>query len=185
MDCDSIKMHIFLDTCYEAESSCAEMYHLFAQQFTADRKISSLWGKTALEEENHARHVYFARKMVKSIHWVCLESWRNASSALAMIKEFLMSVRESPPSIQSALFMALECEHRMENLHMQSAILVQDQAGNSLFRALMKDDRGHIEMLEAALEELQREQDDELEMITFELHDDLGIVELHRSESTI
>lgn len=168
MDDTMIKMHNFLDACYEAENSCAEMYNLFAQHFTANRKISRLWSKTALEEENHARHVYLAKKMVKSIHWVCLESWHNASAALAMIKQSLKTVRESPPSIQNALLMALKCEHRMENLHMQSAILVEGQVGNSMFRALMKDDRGHIEMLEAALDEVKRENAGEFEIIDFE-----------------
>ena len=64
--------------------------------------------------------------------------------------------------------MALECEHRMENLHMQSAILVQEQFGNSMFRALMKDDRGHIEKLQTALDEVQRENDGAYEIINFE-----------------
>jgi hypothetical protein len=98
-----------------------------------------------------------------------------------MIKQFLSAVRESPPSIQSALIMALECEHRMENLHMQSAILVQEQAGNNMFRALMKDDRGHIEMLETALQELLRNQDDVLEMSAADMLDDSDMVALHRS----
>jgi len=181
MDVSMIKMHIFLDACYDAEKTCAEMYNLFAQQFTADRKISSLWGKTALEEENHAHHVHLAKKMMKSIYWVCLESWQNASSALAMIKQFLMSVRESPPSIQSALLMALECEHRMENLHMQSAILVNENFGNRMFKALMEADHGHIEMLQAALGELQSNTYDDIESVDFEELDPLDNMECQKT----
>lgn len=177
MDDTLIKLHIFLDTCYEIENSCAEMYSLFSQQFTADIKISRLWSKTAMEEENHARHVLLAKKMVHSINWVCLESWRNAASAVDMVRQFSSSVRESPPTLCDAILMALECEYRMENLHMQSAILVKERAGNSMFMAMMKEDRGHIIMLEKALVEMQKKKDDEIDADDFEELEPLDIME--------
>jgi len=169
MDSTIVKMHVFLDACNEVENTCAEMYYLFAQQFTADRKASRLWGKTAMEEEDHARHVLLAKKMVKSINWVCVESWQNVASALNMVKQFIRSVRESPPSLEKALLMALQCEYRMEILHMQSAILMKEKTGNSMFKSMIKsmikEDRGHIEMLEAALYELQKNNDGEFDII--------------------
>jgi len=163
-----IKMYSFMDTCYEIESSCAEMYFLFAKQFTADVKISRLWNKTAMEEEYHALHVQMAKKMVTSINWVCLESWRNATAALDMVKQFSCSVRESPPTLRDAMLMALSCEYRMESLHMQNAILVEDKCSNSMFKVLIEADHGHIVMLQTALDEMLQENDEEIEIVDLE-----------------
>lgn len=169
MDDNLIKLHIFLDSCYEIECCCAEMYYFFAEQFADNRKLSRLWSKTAMEEENHARHVLLAKKMVSSINWVCLESWRNATTALALVKQTIRSIRESPPGQKDAILMALACEHRLENLHMQSAILVKEAVGNSMFKALLKADRQHVELLEATLDMMQREEAGVFEIIDFEV----------------
>jgi rubrerythrin len=172
-----IKMHVFLDSCYELESSCARMYYLFAELFNEDEQVSLLWEKTALEEENHARHVQLAMKMVPSISWVCLDSWHNATATVEMIKQTICSVQESPPTLQDAIIMALECESRMENFHMHNAILVKENVGNSMFKALKKADHEHIEMLETALGILQKNNDTGCEGIYLEELTPLDVIE--------
>ena len=153
MDSTTVKMHLFLDACCEIESICAEIYYFFAEHFIDEPRVSRLWCKTAMEEENHARHVYLAKKMVESISWVSLESWRDASRARDAVRQLAVAVQKSPPSIEDALRLSLQCEERMERFHMQNAMLMKEKGGNDLFRALMREDREHASLLKAALDE--------------------------------
>lgn len=163
MDNTTVKMHVFLETCYEIENTCAEMYHFFAEHFIDDMKMSRLWRKTAMEEENHARQVLLAKKMVESISWISLESWRNASEAREMVKQIASSVQKSPPTLQDALLLALKCEDKMEYFHIHNALLMKEKAGNSMFKAMMEEDLKHVELLKLVLDAEQEKTDDEFE----------------------
>jgi rubrerythrin len=154
MDTLTVKTDQFLDACFEVESTTAEMYYYFAELFNDDTEITRLWIKTAMEEENHARHVQMAKKMVMSINWISIEAWHNASRAMAMVKQIARGVHHSPPSLANALRLSIQCENRMDYLHMQNAILMKENAGNSMFRAMLMEDRGHTMMLMTALNEL-------------------------------
>lgn len=159
MNAEPVKMSLFLDTCSEVETITAEMYYFFAAHFSAERELSQLWKKTAMEEENHARRVGLAKKMIESISWVNLDAWRSAYLARKLIRQIATAVQKSPPSATDALTLALHCEKRMHHLHMQNAILLKENAGNSMFKAMLQEDRGHIVMLEAALKEEQQKLD--------------------------
>ena len=172
MDNTAMEMQLFLDVCSEVEQECAEMYYFFAEHFADDRRVSRLWSKTAMEEENHARHVSLAKKMVESVSWINLESWRNASNARDTVRLIAEHVRRSPPSLPDALRLALQCEQRMDCLHMQNALLLKERGGNSMFRAMLKEDRGHVRMLEDTLDELQREGDADTDIIELSPHDE-------------
>ena len=174
MDNTAMEMQLFLDVCREAEQACAEMYYFFAEHFAADRHVSRLWSKTAMEEENHARHVSLAKRMIKSVSWINLESWRNASNARDTVRLIAEHVRRSPPSLPDALRLALECEQKMDCLHMQNALLVREQAGNSMFKAMLKEDREHAKMLEKALDDLLGKGETDTDIIELCLHDEVS-----------
>jgi len=159
MNTETVKMSLFLDTCCEVESITAEMYYFLATHFRGERRIAQLWYKTAMEEEDHARQVVLARKMIQSISWVNLDSWRSAFLARKMIQQIATAVQKSPPSLPDALTLALHCEKRMDHLHMQNAILLKENAGNCMFKAMLQEDRGHIAMMEEALREEQQKLD--------------------------
>ena len=77
--------------------------------------------------------------------------------------------------------MALECESCMENMHMQSALLMKERVGNSMFKAMMKEDRGHVLMLQAALDEVQKKSGDE-ETLDIEELNLLDMMEFQQAE---
>jgi len=155
MNTETVKMSLFLDTCCEVESISADMYYFFAAHFREERRFSQLWIKTAMEEENHARQIVLAKKMIESVSWISLDFWRSAYLARKMIQQIATAVQKSPPSLTDALTLALHCEKRMNHLHMQNAILLKENAGNSMFKAMLKEERDHLVMMEAALKEDQ------------------------------
>jgi rubrerythrin len=154
MDTLTVNTHQFLDACFEVEGTTAEMYYYFAELFNDDTDIARLWIKTAMEEENHARHVQLAKKMMMSINWISIEAWHNASRAMAMVKQIARGVHDVPPTLANALRLSIQCENRMDYLHMQNAILMKERSGNSMFKAMLMEDRGHTMMLMTALHEL-------------------------------
>jgi rubrerythrin len=165
MDATNVKMHVFLDTCWEVENISAELYHFFADHFIDDPWVSRLWRKTAKEEESHARQVLLAKKLMESIVWVSIESWRNASLAREEVKQIASSAQKFPPTLKDALLLGLQCEYSMDYLHMQNALLMKEKASNDMFKAMMNQDRGHIRRLEAALYRMQRKTAYDLEFI--------------------
>jgi rubrerythrin len=169
MNTAHVNMHIFLDACFEIERISAEIYHYFAELYHGDRGICLLWRKTAREEENHARQVELARKIIDSVSWVSLESWRTAAATLEGARQIAAMVRTSPPTLEDALVLALKCEKSMEFFHIENALKMKEPAGNRMFTAMMKEDRDHVRMLEAALSRLRKHTDDELELLDLAL----------------
>jgi len=168
MDSRIMKMRIFLDACYAVESAFAGMYKLFAQHFIDDRNLSRLWSEIAMEKENHACHVLLATEMVAGLNLLQLESWQKVTTTLAMIKRFVSSVRESPPSLQDAILMALKCEYLTENLYTQSVVLVKEEPENKMFTAMIQEARLRIGMFETILYEMGAKMNDDIEEIDFE-----------------
>jgi rubrerythrin len=163
-----VKMHVFLDACFEIERLSAEMYHFFAELFIGDRAICLMWRKTAREEENHARQVELARKIIESVSWVSLDSWRTATATLEGTRQVAQLVRTSPPTLEDALVLALKCEKCMEFFHVENALKMREPAGNMMFRAMMKEDREHVRTLEAALCKVRKDSEDDLDLLDLE-----------------
>jgi len=168
MDSNSMQIHVFLDACYAVESASAGMYKLFAQHFNDDRKISRFWGETAREKEVLASQVLLATEMVAGIKLLRLESWQYVATTLAMVKRFVSSVRESPPSLHDAFLLALACEYRTENLYTKSVVPVTEEPENKMFTAMIKDARQHIGMFETILYDIRTNRNYENGEINFE-----------------
>jgi hypothetical protein len=53
-----------LDACQEIEEIASKIYYFNADLFAHNDKISRLWRKTAIEEENHALQIVLAKRIV-------------------------------------------------------------------------------------------------------------------------
>ena len=168
MNTAHVKMHVFLDACFEIERISAEMYHYFAELYYGDRCICLLWRKTAREEENHARQVELSRKIIDSVSWISLESLRKAAATLEGARQIAAMVRTSPPTLEDALVLALKCEKSMEFFHIENALKMKEPAVNRMFGAMMKEDRDHARMLEAALSKVRKHTEDDFEFLDLE-----------------
>lgn len=155
MEDSMVNTMMMLDACEDVEKVGAEIYHFLADHFHDNAPIARLWRKTALEEENHARQVRLAKKMLKSIVWISTDTWRKIFSAQAQIHEIYGRIQDSTPSLKEALLFAIDMEEKMDFIHMQNSIIMEDKAGNDLFIAMMKADKGHAERLKEALVEVQ------------------------------
>jgi hypothetical protein len=164
MDVAHVKMHVFLDACFQIERISAEMYHFFADLYIGDRSICLMWHTTARAEENHARQIELARMSIDSASRVSPDSWRTAAALLEGTRQISGMVRSSPPTLEDALVLALKCEKCMEFFHIENALKFKEPTGNMMFRAMMKEDREHARMLEAALSRVRKNSEDELEL---------------------
>lgn len=155
MDDSTANTMMMLDACEDVEKVGADIYHFLADHFHENAPIARLWRKTALEEENHARQVMLAKKMMKNIVWISTDTWRKIFSAQVQIHGIFDRIQESAPSLKEALLFAIDMEAKMDFIHMQNSILMEDKAGNDLFVAMMKADQGHAARLKEALVEVQ------------------------------
>jgi len=151
MNTTHVKMLDFLDTCFEIERVSAEMYRFFADRFLGDRSACLMWRKTARDEENHARQIDLARKAVDSISRVSLASWHKAAATLEGTRQIAGMVRDSPPTLEDAILLALKCEKCMESIQTENARKVDEPVVNRMFEGMIKEDREHVRMLESAL----------------------------------
>jgi hypothetical protein len=155
MDDITLKTLKMLDGCEEVENMIAEIYHIFADHFHENTKLSRYWRRTALEEENHARQVNLAKKTKDSIVWVSIEAWRQVFVVQDQLRDTLERIRLSPPSLEEALLFSIVSEEQIDNLHMTNAILMREKSGNDLFVAMMNEDREHSLWFKEALVQLQ------------------------------
>jgi len=149
-----VQMSIFLDNCQDLESITADLYHLFADYFSSDKYVARLWRKTALEEENHARQVKLAKKLIRNIVGINLDFLHHISISQEKIRTIVKQCRACPPDLEEALRVSIKFEEQMEKFHMHNAICLQGKSVNALFVAMMESDRGHITELQKELDKL-------------------------------
>ena len=151
MDDAMIKMLKMLDACEDVENAAAAIYHFYADYFRSDQRVAITWRMTALEEENHARQVGMAKKMLKSISWVSIDAWRQVFSIQKHIHALLERILKNPPSLEEALQTSIILEEKMDHLHMMNSIIVEEKSGNAMFVAMMKEDQDHLMKLREML----------------------------------
>lgn len=148
-----------LDTCCRIEESNAELYRIYAEQFSESPDISSLWMKTALEEDNHASQFKLVAKLREGcIDTVVVDRW-NADSTLKKVLSIIESVRKTPPSILDALRSAIKLEEHLSSFHVECAICFEDESFKKLFHSMMANDNHHVKKLKDAYDHHLREND--------------------------
>jgi rubrerythrin len=154
MDDATIKMMKMLDACEDVENAAASIYHFYADYFRSDVKVAKTWRMTALEEENHARQVCMAKKMLKSISWVSIDAWRQVFSIQKHIHALSDWVRKNPPTLEEALQTSIVLEEKMDHLHMMNSVMMVEKSGNAMFVAMMKEDQDHLLKLREMLTDI-------------------------------
>jgi rubrerythrin len=142
----------FLDICIRIEKKISELYLFFSEQYREMPELSSLWRKTAHEEENHMLQFQMAARLSKCSKFSAVVSLDNAQQALAMVTGLQKRIMEHPPTWFNALKFAIELEDRMSQFHTHTALAFEDASFNSLYHAMMKHDQDHVQALKRYLE---------------------------------
>lgn len=154
MDTLSIEKRRILDICAEVEVKMGDIYRLLAEYHKENPKISSLWKKTAEEEDRHAEQIKFAARLHKGVISdvnVNLETAKNALNAEEVIyNEF----KNNPPTIVEALNTAIDLEEQLYNFHLEYSVSFQNESHRKLFHTMLSFDKEHIESLKKALQSL-------------------------------
>ncbi|MCM0084187.1 hypothetical protein L4X63_21625 [Geomonas sp. Red32] len=155
----SLEMKVVLDRCERIETTCAEIYRVFAHMHAEYPKLQALWFSTAEDEVQHASQFNLLSRMKGgSIAGITVEVG-DADSVLGDLELLLARVRNEfvPPDL--ALQIAVRVENHLTSFHSTSVVLCKDEALQRLLQAMMSNDDRHIERLEQALKEFQAARD--------------------------
>jgi len=78
----------------------------------------------------------------------------KASKLLAKIQSVYTVVQTSPPTLKGALRFAINMEQSLAEYHMNTIATFENEGLERLFSSMMRNDNGHITMLENAYNEL-------------------------------
>lgn len=143
-----------LQTCAAIERECAGLYHWLSDLFYDDRKVSTLWKKTALEEENHESQFLLAEKLVDGILAVPLLELATVSAELERLRKLRREFEENPPDLIRALETAIIIEEELDGFHLEKILLFSNEDHRKMFGAMMAHDREHAECLKRFFAEL-------------------------------
>jgi rubrerythrin len=143
-----------LQTCAAIERECAGLYHWLSDLFHDDRTVSTLWKKTALEEENHESQFLLAVKLVDGILAVPLIDLVTVIAELERLKKLRQEFEENPPDLVRALETAIVIEEELDGFHLQKILLFSNEDHRKMFGAMMAHDRDHAESLKRFFAEL-------------------------------
>lgn len=144
----------FLDLCALFELKIGDLYTHFAKLFAEDAELSSLWRKTALEEENHAQQFRMAVRLqgsgIKYVNTDLSKAVANLRKLQAAVEKYI-GMTLSP---QDALRLAIKLEDQVAVLHMDTIVVFEDPELKRLFEAMMECDKGHVSMLQNYLDRI-------------------------------
>lgn len=144
----SISESHILDVCCQIEETCAAIYRYFFKLHESNPQASTLWEKTAKEEDNHAEQFRLASRLKVSGIKSLKTDLYNANAILAKMQSVLENVHKSPPPFKEALRFSVSMEHSLAKYHMDSIATFEDPGLAKLFTSMMKADQEHIRMLE-------------------------------------
>lgn len=133
--------------CYKIEKTYAELYRYFSNIYTHNPQVSRLWGKTAVEEDNHADQFKMASRLLGSGIKSLKINVSRANAVLTEVQSVYENVQKSPPSINDALLLAIKLENSLSNYHMDSISNFDDVHFAKLFTSMMSSDQDHIQAL--------------------------------------
>jgi rubrerythrin len=142
---DIMASKTFLEVCMGIEGLCAELYHYYSDIYKDMPEASSLWKKTALEEENHKMQFELAlRLMSESDFEVRVESLKQAFSIQYKLLKLIDHVKSNKPELMTAVSRALEMEVKLADLHVNTSLKFNDGSIQNLFRSLSEADKEHV-----------------------------------------
>jgi rubrerythrin len=142
-----------LDVCEQLETRVAALYHFFAELYADMPELAALWRKTASEEENHMLQFRLAYRLESIVSLQPLVEVAAVRQTLDRVTELLDKVRQTPPSWQSALRLAIEMEDKLVSLHATTAMSFAEASMNGLFKSMMAHDQQHVQALSNFLAE--------------------------------
>ncbi len=147
----SDKAAVFFDVCARIEGLCAELYHFYSDLFAENPEVSSLWKKTALEEENHQRQFELAARLREDVSFDLAADIDRTSRIHQKLGTLLQYVRQNPPDAVTALVRAIEMEENLADLHLDSSVRFHDENVKKMFQALSEFDLDHVKSLRQCL----------------------------------
>jgi rubrerythrin len=148
------EIHI-LEKCCLIEERCAHIYRHFGRQFSEEPDISALWHKVATEEDHHADQFRLATchlgAKIKDIDFTD----KKLKAILSKLDSIHSTIETSRPSLSEAFEIALYIEKSLAEYHIDSILTYADHGLSELFIKMEKNDQGHLELLQNAIESLR------------------------------
>ncbi len=146
---DMMTRKIFLEVCMGIESLCADLYHYYSKIYEDIPEASTLWTKTALEEENHQKQFELALKLLDDTEFEVLNgSLTRAYAIQYKLLKLMSNIRSAKPDLLTAVSKAVEMEEKLADLHIQTSLKFRDESMQNMFKALSEADRGHVSELQ-------------------------------------
>lgn len=150
----SISENRVLDTCCMMEETCAALYRYFAELFSDNVPVSSLWSQTAQEEDSHAEQFRLAYRLQGSGIESLKTDVARANSLLAKMEDVYKKVQENQPALADAFMFAIKLEYALAEFHMDTIANFADKSLEKLFVSMRNVDQEHIRRLEKMYAEL-------------------------------
>ena len=142
---DVMTKKIFLEVCMGIEALCADLYHYYSTIYEDIPEASTLWKKTALEEENHQRQFEMVLRLVDETEFEVLNDSLNRAHAIQFkLLKLMDNIKSAKPDLLTAVSKAIEMEEKLADLHIQSSLKFSEESMQNLFKALSEADRGHV-----------------------------------------
>lgn len=142
---DLMSRKIFLEVCMGIETLCADLYHYYSEIYEDIPEASSLWKKTALEEENHQKQFELALRLLNETELeVSKESLKRAYSIQYKLLKLMDNIKSNKPELLTAVSKAVEMEGKLADLHAHTSLNFKEESMQKLFKALSEADRDHV-----------------------------------------
>jgi rubrerythrin len=137
-----------LDAIEKLEQKLAELYAFFQELFIADKIVSGVLFKMALEEKGHADLVQYQRRTVRKDPGLFNEVTIDVEEINRIISDADAIIKAVPaPSIDEALKAALQFEQSAAEYHYKTAMEQANPELAGLLKNLAGVDNGHLESL--------------------------------------
>ena len=135
----------FLDVCMGIEGLCADLYHYYSKIYEDIPEASSLWEKTALEEENHRKQFELALKLWNETEFEVLnESLEQAVMIHEKLLRLMEQIKNTKLDLLIAVSKAIEMEEKLAGLHAHNSLKFKEESMQNLFKALSDADLDHV-----------------------------------------
>lgn len=139
----------FLEVCVGIERLCADVYYYYSEIYEDNPEASSLWKKTALEEENHQKQFELALRMLNEAEFeVPKESLERAYSIQYNLLKLMNLIKNTKPDLLIAVSKAVEMEEKLADLHVHAALEFKEESMQKMFNAMSKADHDHVAALQ-------------------------------------
>jgi rubrerythrin len=137
-----------LDEIEKLEQKLAELYAYFHELFIADKTVSAVFFKMALEEKGHAVLVQYQRRTVRKNLTLCKEVTIDVEEINRIISDADAIIKAVPAtSMDNALKAALQFEQSAAEHHYKTAMEQANPELAALLKNLAGVDKDHFDSL--------------------------------------